>query len=670
MPEYVNPNSYTVHLTGPDGKVVRVRAKTKVILEEYFDRYRARGFIKRISDIDKLPIQSPPIQPKRVQSKIQLNRTAARKRNRPSTPSSQQQPQQLQQPRSQIIKQTNQNKLNEERKKRRQEIKRARSIAKTSKVRRQNPVTKVIESNKTIVGRRLNIDATELLQHNLEKSYFPISNNIGIGILSYNRPESLKRLVDSMIKNTDLRKTTVFISDDGSTNEQLQDYLKLLEKSNNFVILRNSHNIGIAGNSNRLIRCLSRFDFGMLLNDDAVVLEPGWEYFYADAIKKTGMHHFLYRQVGVYGAELGDILNKKGVNLRVVNKRPHGAVMAFSREMLVKCGYFNEAFGLYGMEHVDWSKRVGEMGLQDQGFFDVDGSSKFFRINKDDSVVPDRIEKLREAKKVFEHRTSTRIGPTEQSRVPEITYIVPFRNIERNDSIITVINNIRAQRYPVIHTIMVEQDIKTRIELYDFAPVFYYLAQETENPLFNKAIAFNLGVSKVTTDKLVLHDADMLIQAHYTKQVATILDKADSCHLGGSVMYANQESTMLINKRGLVDHDVGCDRVVGYFEGGSLACTKTAFWKVGGINQDYWGYGCEDCDFYARLSGASRWKEDRSFDFLHLWHSRVSGWGTHHQTNKNIEAELRKLTINERVRLQHKQLRRMGYETELLKAMK
>ena len=668
MPEYVNPNSYTVHLIGPDGKVVKVRAKARITLTDYFDRYRTRGFIKRISDTDKLPVQSQVAQPKQVQSKIQLNRTAIRKKNRPSSPPPS--PQQPQQPRAQIIKQTNQNQINEERKKRRHEISRARRIAKASKVRRQNPITKIIDNRKTIVGRRLNIDATELLQTNLEKNHFPISNNIGIGILSYNRLESLKRLIDSIIKYTDLRKTTIFISDDGSTNEQLQEYLKSLENSNNFIILHNSNNIGIAGNSNRLIRCLSRFDFGMLLNDDVVIEGPGWEYFYADAIKKTGMHHFLYRQIGVYGAELGEICVKNGVDLRVVNKRPHGAVMAFSREMLVKCGYFNEAFGTYGMEHVDWSKRVGEMGLQDQGFFDVEGSAKFFRINKDESVVPNRLEKLREAKKVFENRTPTRIGPTEQSRVPEITYVVPFRNTERNDSIITVINNIRAQRYPVIHIIMVEQDIKTRIDLHDFAPVFYYLAQETENPLFNKAIAFNLGVSKATTDKLILHDADMLVQGHYTKQVSVILDKADSCHLGGSVMYANLESTELINKRGLIDHDVGCDRVVGYFEGGSLACTKTIYWKVGGINQDYWGYGCEDCDFYARLSGYSRWKEDRSFDFLHLWHSRISGWGTHHQTNKSIEAELRKLAISERVKLQHKQLRRVGYEAELLKAMK
>lgn len=652
-----------MHLAGPDGKVIKVKAKTKVVLSEYFDRYRTRGFIKRIADTDKLPANPVIVRPKQVQSKLQLNRTAVRKQNRPSSTK------QTQPPRSQLIQQTAQTKQNEERKKRRAEINRARSIAKKAKIRKHTPQVRMVGGSKMVVGKRLNVDATELLRNNLDKNHFPISNNIGIGIMSYNRLGSLKRLVNSIIKNTDLRKTTVFISDDGSTDQGVLDFLKELEAGNNFVILRNAENIGIAGNSNRLIRCLSRFGFGIILNDDVEILESGWEYLYPDAMKITGMHHFLYRQAGVYGAKMGELNNKNGVGIRKVDERPHGAIMAFTREMLVKCGYFNEAFGMYGMEHIDWSQRAWEMGLQAPGFFDVEGSPTFFRINTDESAVPERTEKLREARKIFETRTPTRLGPTDKSRVPEITYIIPFRNIERNESIITVINNVRAQRYPVVHIIMVEQDARTRINLDEFTPVCYYLAQEIQNPLFNKAIAFNLGVAKATTKKLILHDADILTQGHYTKRVSAILDKAESCHLGGRVIYANQESTDKINQRKLVDHDMGCDRVVGYFEGGSLACTKKGFWKSGGLNQDYWGYGCEDCDFYARLSGVTRWQEDRSFDFLHLWHSRVTGWGKHHNVNKEIEAGLKRLQMQDRVKLQHQQLR-TEYDAEISEALK
>ena len=91
------------------------------------------------------------------------------------------------------------------------------------------------------------------------------------------------------------------------------------------------------------------------------------------------------------------------------------------------------------------------------------------------------------------------------------------------------------------------------------------------------------------------------------------------------------------------------------------------YWRVGGFNEDYWGYGCEDCDFYARLSQAARWTEQRSFDLLHLWHDRVDGWDKHHKENKNLERILSGNDIQTRVRMQYAQLKRLGYGEELAK---
>lgn len=655
MPEYINPNSYTVHLTGPDGKVVQVKAHAKVILPAFFDKYKARGFIKQISDNEVVQPVIPQPQAK-VQSKIRLNRAVVRKSNRPTSDT----------PQGQLIQQNSQTEQAAQRRQRRLNIQRARKISRSQ---RPTPQIKRRAGKKLVVGRQINTDPSVLLQTNLAQNHIPISNNIGIGILSYNRLSSLKRLVDSITKNTDLRRTTVFISDDGSDKSDLIDYLNSLQSSSNFVVIRNPKRIGIAGNSNRLIRCLSRFNYGVILNDDVEILKSGWEFVYPEAMQKTGFHHFLYRQEGVYGAERGELIRVDDVNLRVVYKRPHGAVMAFTREMLIKCGYFNEAFGLYGMEHVDWSQRAWEFELQDAGFFDVEGSHKFFKIHNDNSALPDKESYLKEARKLFESRTPTRIGPTTASIVPEITYVIPFRNTDRNPSIVTVVNNIRAQRFPVVHIIMVEQDTNTKIQLEEYEPVYYYLAQEIQNTLFNKSLAFNLGVSKTITDKVILHDADMLTQGHYTTEIWKILEEHGGCHLGGTVLYADQPSTDRVNQSGVVDTSVKCERVVGYFEGGSLACTVNAYWKIGAFNQDFWGYGCEDCDFYARLASIPDWQEDRNFDFLHLWHSRVSGWNKHHDTNKHIESQLQALSIDQRIKKQHAQLQQIGYGEQLQKAM-
>jgi predicted glycosyltransferase involved in capsule biosynthesis len=120
-------------------------------------------------------------------------------------------------------------------------------------------------------------------------------------------------------------------------------------------------------------------------------------------------------------------------------------------------------------------------------------------------------------------------------------------------------------------------------------------------------------------------------------------------------VYTDKASTDRINSSGEVSDPV-FERVVGYYEGGSLACTKDAYWKVGGFNEDFWGYGCEDCDFYERMSGGSKYLDNRTYNLLHLHHGRSEGWYQHHDQNKAIHDKLKELTIRQRIELQISQV--------------
>ncbi len=626
MPEFVNPHTYAVQLQDEAGRRRTVRGGERTVLSEYFQRYVDRGFLKRVEG------QTVPTPQKSIQARIQVHKEA---KPRTQTPP----------PATNVTSN-------------KQQVARIRKLTSTTKVAEQK-ARRIVQS-RHIVGRALAVNPTDLFRGNLAKNHYPISDNVGVGILSYNRVRCLKRLVESIAAFTDLRRTTVFISDDCSDDPATVRYLDELSAHPNFVVIRNRTRIGIAGNSNRLLRCLSRFRHGLLLTDDVEVLNHGWESFYATAAVKARMHHFVHRQPGVYGAELGEEVQYDGVRMRRVMDRPHGAVLAFTSEMLDKVGYFDEAFGLYGMEHVDWSQRPGEMGMQPSGFFDLIDSDKFFLLHSDESSIDDKQQLLHTARKKFAERTSRKVEPSALSKVPEITYVIPFRNFERNDSIRTVVSNVRAQRFPVVHIVLVEQDSESRIDLASYQPVTHLLVPAA-NALFNKSLAFNRGVAAAPSDRVILHDADMLAQGSYAKSIWNILNENDACHIGSTVMYANHDSTKAVNAAGVVDDKVKCERVVGYYEGGSLACTVSAYWRVGGFNEDYWGYGCEDCDFYARLSKGCVWREDRVIDFLHLWHSRVTNWNNHHEENKALEAQLKAKPIEERIRLQHEQLKRLGY---------
>jgi hypothetical protein len=82
------------------------------------------------------------------------------------------------------------------------------------------------------------------------------------------------------------------------------------------------------------------------------------------------------------------------------------------------------------------------------------------------------------------------------------------------------------------------------------------------------------------------------------------------------------------------------ERYITYFEGGSLACTKTYYSKIGGFYEEYVGYGCEDCDFYLRLSIGGSFKEDRRIPLYHLWHPRTDKWTEHHEINVVLQEKL------------------------------
>ena len=124
---------------------------------------------------------------------------------------------------------------------------------------------------------------------------------------------------------------------------------------------------------------------------------------------------------------------------------------------------FDEAFGTYGMEHVDWSNRVSMSGIQPGGFHDIIGSEQFFKILNDSSTVTpaQRSKSLKQTRELYSKHKNNKsriyVKPLDKSKVPEVSYVIPFQGTERRASIRTVINNVKAQRFPRIEIIVVEQ---------------------------------------------------------------------------------------------------------------------------------------------------------------------------------------------------------------------
>ena len=638
--EFVNPNPYSVHLTSQDKRTVVVGARQKIILSDWFSRY-APNFIRPVRSVDTnrptLPvarlIHQPTVQPILHQPR-QVQHSP-----RPSPP------------RAAEPKADYSNRV--------VKILQDRHVGPVHK----GPVRHIIVGKTTFYSQQ----ATQLFKSMLPTYRICLSNDIGIGILSYNRLHSLQRLLASISQNTDFQRTVVFVSDESSQPE-VKQWLKTLDW---IVLLENPERLGVAGNTNRLLQCLERFKYKIILNDDVEILNKGWEQFYPTALAATGLHHFCFRQMGVCGASQHGQTEQR-VNARLIKtiqEKPQGAIIAFDDKAFQTVGYFDEAMGPYGMEHVDWSNRISLSGIQAPGFHDVDGSGSFFKIHHETSAVENRGTLLAKSREFFERvraeKSRIYVNRSERAGVPSVSCIIPCRGFERQSPIDAVISCVKGQNFPAIEIILVEQDETEKITPKQFVKKMFVKAPPGQH--FCKAAAFNKGVASTKFDILILQDADIIFHKDYFKKLISTLVPFDGCHIGRDLIYMDPTSTIEIGSTFKVTEQMKSNKVVGYFEGGSLACKKKAFFACGGFLEEFIGYGMEDCDFFARLK-SGKFSDERSETFIHLFHGRTPGWETHHTANKKLYAQLKARHGNATGIITHciNKLRQTGYNDILV----
>lgn len=611
--EFKNPHPHAVQLVGPDKRIIPIPRHATVVLSDWFLRYSPRDLqVVRVIGEEEA-VRSP--------KSIQVN-VAPRQ-----APTFSSQPQRVAGRQIPIINRPLPSPVG------RPAVRRALSGK---------------NSRGPIIGHQAGGDPMARYRQALGEVYYPISGDIGVGILSFNRLPCVKRLLESIRQNTDLSRTTIFVSDE-STDSSVKEWLR---QQADIVLLDNNERLGVAGNSNRLLRCLSRFKYKILLNDDVVILKQGWDVFYAEKMRQTGYHHFCYRQAGVYGARNEDGILKEvgGNNVQTIHDKPHGSIIAFDHETFKTVGYFDERFGIYGMEHVDWSRRVSLSGIQPHGYHDICGSEEFFKIEHTASAVEDRGKHAQQAKVLFSSLPQSGriyVQPTVKSTVPTISYVVPCRDIlGRSNSIVTVINNIKAQRFPCIEIIISEHDSAPKTPNLDGC---ISLFMQSTQP-FIKAAAFNKGVMTSTSDYAILHDADILVPGNYTSEIYKILQSHNGCHIGKQVLYLAKQTSDDVNKNQHVDADNKCERAVDYFVGGSLAMKKSTYMTIGGLDENFVGYGMEDVEFFNRLKAYGSFYDERSVSMVHLWHDRTSDWQACHSANKKYMSSIENIPYPERHR--------------------
>lgn len=208
---------------------------------------------------------------------------------------------------------------------------------------------------------------------------------VGIGILSYNRPASLVRCLDTLFDNLAL-EARVAVNFDLWTPE-----FQAVAGRYPIAAIGGSQQ-GIPHANNRLMQFFDGYDAIFLVQDDVRFLRPEWLERYLrglEAIPYLAFFDPYYpqdpnrpRHFKVNYVRRRRRVVRQGVGLWLCHKSPQGAFQALSRACVEQVGYFDTGFGPYGIEHHDYWLRTCNAGIcPPEHFYDVEGNAELLRVD-------------------------------------------------------------------------------------------------------------------------------------------------------------------------------------------------------------------------------------------------------------------------------------------------
>lgn len=209
---------------------------------------------------------------------------------------------------------------------------------------------------------------------------------IGVGIVTYNRPEQFSKLLLSLENCSSV--DSIVVVNDGDLDEE---YYNVFKNPKLEVVLHNQglfgKNLGVGKSKNLCIKHLLRLDsdYIFIIEDDIYIKDPTVFEKYIEASNKTGIQHFNFSQHGMMNKSWpgGDpnpttIINYDSNNLPI-HLYPHcvGAFSYYTKACLDKVGLLDERY-YNACEHVDHTLSIIEAGMHPPfwSFADIADSNK------------------------------------------------------------------------------------------------------------------------------------------------------------------------------------------------------------------------------------------------------------------------------------------------------
>ncbi len=229
-----------------------------------------------------------------------------------------------------------------------------------------------------------------------------------------------------------------------------------------------------------------------------------------------------------------------------------------------------------------------------------------------------------------QHVSETLICQNESGAIsesPQVSFLIGHKGKARLPHLLATLKSIAAQAEVSFECIVIEQNEEIQIKdaLPDWA-IYLHAPHEKSGALYNRSRAFNDGARMARGDVLILHDNDMLVPMDYAVEACRKQQAGfEVAQLKRFVFYLNEVNSKQISDTGSMMKRTPCDYVIqNLCGGGSVAISRQVYWDIGGMDEDFIGWGGEDQEFWDRSLTRKVW-EYGGLPIVHLWHAAQSG---------------------------------------------
>lgn len=395
---------------------------------------------------------------------------------------------------------------------------------------------------------------------------------IGVGIITYNRPEYYQKVFNSIPKD----KIDVLVV----VNDGINCYVDPKDADK---VIYNNHQLGVSKSKNRALKYLieQNCEHLFLIEDDILIKNPNVFEEYIKAANSTGIHHLCYEKVANNEKSLKYIHEQPdGVKIGFYHN-PQGAFMYINANLIKKLGYFDENY-INAFEHIDFAynlidKKVAppfwyfpDLYNSEEYLTDIEGSSQNSSITNKEKYQ----ENWQKSAERFTKKWGKFTNEIKDEGIKNLLLSLiqlqtnySRKKIINKDKKLAVIIPYRDRQNALNKLIPTLKDVLSKqIDNFEI-----FVVEQNDEKLFNKGLLNNIAfLLNSNFDYYCFHDVDLIPEIADYSYPETPVHMSTYCSQFNYIK--NPDATM----------------------GGVIVFKKEHFEAANGYPNDYIGWGSED----------------------------------------------------------------------------